>query len=247
MLVLTVIPMLSFNYPETADRKTAAVCTFFVSKYIDFSELNGNAALAGSIATLADDPKFDLTSVLNNFHDKFFNTYAKAFPFDLMAESEVINNEQYKAYESKFGESGDADLSKIRQRYLCVEGYKPLQNFGLSKDNKNSTQMLKIFDSADGVMFVYLNYSFVPKLAVGGTGSAGIRATINFRLWNKEGKKVFDMSESAVSKKTVALVGGIPAMKLDKLLPMCENASAELMEDLEKRLPKIAKKVEKKF
>lgn len=40
------------------------------------------------------------------------------------------------------------------------------------------------------------------------------------------------------------MVKGIPVMKPEKILPMCESALNELMGDLEKRIEKIVKKSE---
>lgn len=55
-------------------------------------------------------------------------------------------------------------------------------------------------------------------------------------LFNKDAK-VFKLDEYATSKKSVALVSGAPVMNYDKLMPMCENASEELLEDLNIKLP----------
>jgi hypothetical protein len=94
-------------------------------------------------------------------------------------------------------------------------------------------------------MFVSMYYAWEPKVSVGGIGKAGIRAFIKLELFNKEAKKVFSLEEYATSKKGVALIGGAPILDYDKLLPMCENATEILLEDLEKKLPKLIKKVDK--
>ena len=38
------------------------------------------------------------------------------------------------------------------------------------------------------------------------------------------------------------MVGGVPVVKPEKILPMCESALQELMGDLRKRIAKIVKK-----
>jgi len=63
----------------------------------------------------------------------------------------------------------------------------------------------------------------------------------------KKAKKVFKIREFATSKKSVGIVGGIPIMSADKLLPLCENATAEVVEDLSKKIKKIAAKAAKKL
>lgn len=246
LLILAIIPALGFNPP--ADKKKVAVTTFYVNKYIGTEELGSGAGMVAAIGTLADDPNFNLQPILEKFHKTFFNEYAKAFPFDLIPEEEVIGKEEYKNFESKFGETKDADQSKLMQRYLTIDGYKPLSEAGLKKDNRNSTKMMSMFkETADGVMFVYMDFSFVKKLAVGGTGNAGIKAFVRIKLWNKEAKRVFTINESAVSKANIGIVGGIPITDPAKLLPLCEDASERLLVDLAKRLPKIAAKADKKL
>jgi len=64
-------------------------------------------------------------------------------------------------------------------------------------------------------------------------------------LFDKDAKKVFKLDEYATSKKGVALVSGAPILNYDKLMPMCKNATEELLDDLNKKLPKYVKKVDK--
>ncbi|MGB3465936.1 MAG: hypothetical protein WBA74_11730 [Cyclobacteriaceae bacterium] len=247
---IVVLLMLCAFYQANAQRKKVAVVTFYVNKHIGFEALGGGAALAGSIASLSEDPKFDLTSVLNNFHDVFFTEYAEQFPFDLLPEEEVLNNAEYQDYVSNFGETNDEERDKLFQQYITYEGYKPLiETASLGNKNlkakSNEMRMLEIFEGkVDGVMFVYLDYGFVKK-SMG--LAAGIQAYARMKLWNTEGKKVFKINEVATSKKSVPVVAGVPVMKVDKLLPLCENASEELIEDLGKRLKKIAGKADKKL
>ena len=106
-------------------------------------------------------------------------------------------------------------------------------------------QMIEMFkDEADGVMFVYMTYSFVKKPI---PFTASIRATIHIKVWNNDGKKVFSINKSATAKKNIGIVAGIPVMDPAELLPLCEEASAILLEDLDKKIAKIAKKAAKKL
>jgi hypothetical protein len=43
------------------------------------------------------------------------------------------------------------------------------------------------------------------------------------------------------------MVGGIPVVNPEKILPMCESALTELMGDLKKRIAKIISKTDKKL
>ena len=70
------------------------------------------------------------------------------------------------------------------------------------------------------VMFVSMSYALEPNVSVGGLENAGIRTYINMDLFNKDAKKVFKLDEYATEK---------------------------LLDDLNKKLPKITKKVDKKL
>lgn len=225
-------------------QKKVAVTSFWVSKHIGFDQLGGSAGLAASIASLSEDPNFNLQPVLDKFYKKFTEDYAKSFPFELMPEEDVLKREEYIAYEGRFNEDEDEDRSKLFQRYLTPEDYKPLQESLFKGEKSNQMQMVKMFSDADGVMFVSMGYDFVKKAL---PMTAGIRAYVKIKLWNSEGKRVFSINEYATSKKSVAIVGGIPIMKVEKLLPLCENASEELMDDLSKKMKKITRKAAKKL
>src|SRR5690606_439825 len=92
---------LLFSFSLYAQQKKVAVVTIYADKYIDFSQLNGTAALVASIGKLSEDPNFNLQPIVNNFHDLFFETLVKGFPFEFLPENDVLNNPAYQAYESK--------------------------------------------------------------------------------------------------------------------------------------------------
>lgn len=228
-----------------AQKKKVALTTFWVSKHIGFEELGGTAGLAASIASLGEDPNFNLQPVLDNFYNTFMTDYVKQFPFELLPEDEVLNKAEYQAYEGRFNEDKDQDRNKLFQQFLTPKTYKPLQESLFKGEKSNQMQMASMFkNDADGIMFVSMGYEFVKKAL---PFTAGIRAFVRIKIWDKEGKKVLSVNEYGTSKKSVAIVGGIPVMKIEKLLPLCESASEKLVKDLNKRLGKIAKKSAKKL
>ena len=243
-VLLLVCLLACINFNGYSQEKKVAVTTFWVSKHVGFEELGGAAGLAAAIASLCDDPNFNLQPVLDNFHNTFTKEYAKQFPFELMPEEDVIHTEAYKNYETRWGGDKDKDRNKLFQRYLTPDGYKPMVESLIKGENSNSRQMIKMFPNADGVMFVSMGYDFVKKAV---PFTAGVRAFVRIKLWNKDGKKVFSINEYGTSKKSVGIVAGIPIMKAEKLLPLCESASEKLVADLSKRLKKVAKKAAKKL
>ena len=240
--------LLLISLSVSGQKKKAAVVTFYVDKHISFAQQASGVAFIAGLASLAEDSSFNLTPVLYRFHDIFFKEYAPQLPFDLLPEEEVINNPEYIKYESYFGESKDDQKSKFLKQYITYPGYKPLILTLASREKQNTPRMLEIFSkSADGVMFVYLSYEFVTQMAIGGVGSASIRAYLHMVLFNKEGKRVFSVNEYGMSDGNVPVVMGFPALDPAKLIPLCQSASDKVMRDLVKKLPKLTKKVEKKF
>lgn len=220
-------------------QKKVAVTSFYVTKQIGFEALGGGAGLAAAIGNLSDDPNFNLQPVLDNFYKTFTTEYAQNFPFQLMPEEEVVKRTEYVSYQGRFNEGKDADAGKLMQRFLTPEGYKPLQESLIKGEESNQMQMVKMFNDADGVMFVSMGYDFVKKTV---PFTAGVRAYVRISLYNKAGKKVFTVTEYGTSKESVAIVGGIPIMTPAKLLPLCESASEKLVADLAKKMKKIAAK-----
>jgi hypothetical protein len=72
--------------------------------------------------------------------------------------------------------------------------------------------------------------------------AAGITAHITIALYDKKCDKVFKIREDGKSKGKVPAVMGVPAMKPEKIQPLCQDATEELFKDLQGRLAKIIKK-----
>lgn len=225
-----------------SQKKKIAVVTFYANKMVDFADLGiGADVLLKDVLDLRDNPNFNLTPLLEQYHNNFFNTYSKELPFELLPESDVLNNAVYQAFEPKF------DLSKYQAKnYLMYDKYKYIYE-GLG-GQANEVAVAKLFaDKADGVLFVNIDFALEKGFGIGGTATVKMRATTRMALYNKTGEKVFAFSESERSKKTSVMVGGIPVMSPEKILPMCESALTELMGDLSKRIAKITKKSEIKL
>ncbi|MCA6073761.1 hypothetical protein [Fulvivirga sedimenti] len=237
-----------------AQDKKIAVVTFYVDKYINADKIVEEARSQTYEMTKNDDPRFDLRPVLQEFHTHFLEDYARKFPFEIIEEDKVLNHPKYIAYSGLDGveDADDQDSleEEITDRFIAIDGYNVLLTGGnLLRSWRTESHMVKILEDldVDGVMFVSMYYQWEPKVALGGLGNAGIRAFINVDLYNKEAKKVFSMTEYATSKKGVALINGIPVLDYKKLMPLCENATEELQDDLDKKLAKLVNKVDKKL
>ena len=248
-LTLMLTLMTSVVYGQ---KKRVAVVTFYVDKYINANKIEAGSRQSTYEKTQEDDPRFDLRPILDEFHETFMKKYVKEFPFEIVPEDEIINHPMYKAYRGLDGvedsDSIDQLSEAIHDRFIAIDGYNVLLTGGnMLRSWRTESHLIKILEDVgiDGVMFVSLSYAWEPKVALGGLGNAGIRSYINMDLYNKDAKKVFKLDEFATSKKGVALVSGAPIFNYDKLLPMCASATDELLDDLNKKLPKYVKKVDK--
>jgi len=233
---LFLIVLINIGY---AQNKKIAVVTFFINKQIDVTEFGGVAYLA--VTKLSDDPNFNLAPLLKSFHAQFFDDYSKSFPFQLLSETQVINNDAYKA----FVPVGVADngVLKASNYITTVDGYKIILPL-VGHDNEKA--LLKIFNESDGVMDVSIDFKLI-KIGLAGMGIIKVDAFANIALFNKNGDRVFSLKEDAKSKSTNALIGGVPVMTADKIMPMCESALNELMTQLQKDMPKLIKKADAKL
>jgi len=222
-----------------AQNKKVAVVTFYIDKHIDVLEFSGAAQAA--MLKLCDDPNFNLTPILNEFHNQFFNSYVKDFPFQLLPESEVTGNEAYKNYKSVT--TPETGVFAADKYVTTIDGYHAYPVVVGHPDEKN---MLPLFPQVDGVMHVSIKFRLV-KIGLGNMGVTKMKAIARIILFNKKGDQVFNIEEDANSKGIVPLVAGVPVMSYEKIMPMCESSLNELMLDLQKRMPKLVKKADAKL
>ncbi|RED23832.1 hypothetical protein BD847_2904 [Flavobacterium cutihirudinis] len=235
LLILTVL----FALNSYSQKKKIAVVSFYTDKTIDLSELGLNAVAA--VTDLGSDPNFNLLPILEKYHTAFFNDYSKKFPFDLIPESEVTQKQEYIDYVPHFDREGE------KGKYIInYPGYKYIYEGANGSANEVATATM-FKDNADGVLFTEIHFAVVKGFAVAGTGTIKMKAYARIALYDKTGKKVFAFSEGATSKKTGTIVGGIPVLSFDKVLPMCESALDELLKDLDGRIEKIVKKTTEKL
>ncbi|WP_155958867.1 hypothetical protein [Flavobacterium limnosediminis] len=239
MRKLLVCLLVLVSISALAQKKKVTVVTFYANKMVEFDDLGaGYDFLLQDILKLRDDPKFNLAPLLEQYHNNFFNDYSKEFPFDLVPEAEVFNNDTYQNFIPKY-DVKDYDAAN----YLVYDKYKYIYEGFMGKDNEQA--LAKMFtDKSDGVLFVNVNFAFEKGFGVGSTATIKMRATTRVALYDKNGNKVFAFTENERSKKTGVMVGGVPIVKPEKILPMCESALTELMGDLKKRISKIVKRSE---
>lgn len=233
LFALTVL----FALNSYSQNKKVAVVSFYTNKTIGLSAL-GLGGLA-SVTDLGNNPNFNLSPILEKFHNEFFTVYSKQFPFELLPENEIIQKKEYLEFTPKFDKKEDTSI-------INYPGYQYIYD-GIN-GGTNEVAIAKIFNEvADGVLFTEIHFDLQKGFGMGGTTSLKMRANARISLYDKTGKKIFAFTEGEDSKKTGIMVGGIPILTPEKILPMCESALTELMKDLDDRIKKIIKKTDGKL
>jgi hypothetical protein len=220
-----------------AQEKQVALVTFFGDKKI------GGTGMSTIGESLMKDPAFNLQPLVEKAYNRFVNEFAKDFPFKLIDAKEISSNADYQAYKSVMLADTSKGFNKaIGIQYAIIPGmiwaYGDAQGL-LSEAKRDPCNLAKIFPAADGILFVTMDYEFESR-AMG--FAAGAVAYLNMFLYDKKCDKVFRIRERAVSKGKVPAVGGIPVMNVEKIQPLCEDATEALFDDLKGRLAKIVKK-----
>lgn len=237
LILACIFAVLFLSTKVIAQEKKVALVTFYCDKKI------GGTGMGPAGESLMKDPNFNLQPILNKAYTRFTTEFAKDFPFKLVDQKIVSENPQYKSYQSRFLVDTSKGINKAMGiQYAMVDGFIWAYSGGPlvkveNRDEVNLYQILK--DNCDGVMLVYIDYEITPGM---GGFSANITAYFNMTLWDKNGKKVFTIRESGASKKKVAAVGGIPVMSVEKIQPLCEDATDVLFAELQGKINKIVKK-----
>ncbi|MFL5728408.1 MAG: hypothetical protein ACJ75J_02870 [Cytophagaceae bacterium] len=221
---------------KAAGDKKVALVTFYCDKKI------GGTGLGTVTESLMNDPNFNLQPTVEKAYTRFITEFAKDFPFKLEEKSFVTGNKAYQDYKSKFLWDTTKGFNKLAGlQYAVVPDFVFAYPAGstLKDEKRDECNMLKIFNTSDGVMFVRLDYEIEPRMQ---GLAAGVTAYITFELFDKSCNKVFRIREYGKSTKKVPAVAGIPVMKSEKIQPLCEDATDVLFKELQTKLPKIAKK-----
>jgi hypothetical protein len=142
----------------------------------------------------------------------------------------------------------DNFIIQTENDYLIYNGYKYIYDGPMGAANEEGmAKAMADAVKADGVMFVHIDFSFEKGFGIGGTSTLKVKAFTRISVYDKKGEKLFVINENERSKKTMMMVGGIPVLDVDKILPNCESAMEELMGDLNKRIQKIIKKTDNKL
>jgi hypothetical protein len=217
--------------------KRVALVTFFGDKKI------GGTGMGTLGESLMKNPAFNLQPLVDKAYERFVNEFAKDFPFKLIDKNEITSNPQYQSFQSGMMPDTSKNVNKwYGVQYAVIKDmiWAYGDNQGLLKEEKRDPcNLAKIFPDADGILFVTMDYEFESR-AMG--FAAGAKAYLNMFLYDKKCDKVFRIREQGISKGKVPAAAGIPIMNVEKIQPLCQDATEQLFEELKGKLGKIVKK-----
>jgi hypothetical protein len=217
-------------------QKKIALVSFYCDKKI------GGTGLGTAGESLINDPNFNLKPLVDKSYDRFVTEFAKDLPFEIIDKATFVEKPEYREYKSRFmvdttkGFNKFAGLQFVTAKDLIFA----FGDITLAKDeNRDPCNLIKIIDSADGTLFISMDYE-IESRAMG--FAAGVTAYLNMFLYDKKCDKVFRIREFGKSEGKVPAVAGIPIMKAEKIQPLCEDATEVLFAELKGKLGKIVKK-----
>lgn len=234
LLVLTLA--LSIFYAEAQMNKVAVVGISANNeiKTVGFDDLTLNEIQGVFMST-----EFNIDEELARFKDYFFNELSKEFPFEIIDEASIINNENYIAFKDAYQDKLFVKLAKRTP----AKGYASLQGF--TKSQLDS--LGQMFESAKAFMVVRLDYNIGAKTLINGNGKAGGLATVHVELWLPTMKRIMHLNAKGMSKIGFTVLAQQITSNRDKIPQSLKEASDELFVEMKENLPKQIKKMNKKL
>lgn len=200
---------------------------------------------------LLNDSSFNLMPFVEKFSNIINDELLKEFPFPFVPKEEVINAPGYKdlANYTREGTKGNTyDLVEGKVPiYNVASGYIPIASFGIVDDVAAIKKAFEVLPAdVDGVMIAYMSFALYDEAGAMGLTVKKVRAYVNIKIFNREGKRIFKLKEHETSDKGMVAVAGFVA-ETKKIMPHIQNASDNLFEAMKKKLPKSLAKLAKKI
>lgn len=190
---------------------------------------------------LMKDSSFNLLPIVNKFDITIQEKFLPEFPFPFVLKEEVVNAEGYTELKALTRWSGDSWYTTPADQYVSISA------FALAEDSEAIKKSFEIIPSdVDAVLIAYVNFNIYDAGGIGPLAKKKIYAYVNLKMYDREGKRIFKLTERATSDDGVMAVSGF-ITDLSQLTPMIESAADNLMKDMESKLNKSLNKMAKKL
>jgi hypothetical protein len=213
-----------------AQVKKAAIISVFGSR-----NLSDNPLDTKIYEELMKDSSFNLTPIVNEFDVVVRETFIPDFPFPFLDKKDVVSKPEYPKLAEKTKWADENWMTTAAEEYV------PIAAYGIADDEEAIKEAFTFLD-VDAVMIVYINFNIYDAVGIGPLTKKKIYANVNMKMFDKDGKRIFKLKDRATSNKGVAAVAGIVASP-EKIMPLIQEASDNLLEDMKKKLPKNTGKI----
>ena len=232
---MLLLAALLFSGIVFGQQKKVAIISVFFDKNVSGS------LTEDMIEKISVDPHFNFDNLATDFKDRLFSKYVQELPVDLIPEDQVITRDGYSDLTS-------VDMGSFWYKRMALpEGYVFIDSRPLIKDAGSIQKAFDIIEGVDAVMICYVDFNLGSGVGGNTLGGNKIMAYANFKIFDKNGKKIMAIRESAQSKGMMMNALGGSVYKPEKLQELSAEALEELYEDLDKKLAKNSAKVEKKL
>lgn len=244
LIVVAIVLMLSNNV--YAQLKKVAIISIYGNR-----NLSDNPLDRAFNEKLLKDSSFNVNGIVEKFANYVNEEMIKDFPFEFVPKNEVVNNPEYKklaevASASKHNESYDLLDGKVSV-YSTAPGYLPIASFGIVDDVKAIKQAFTFLPAdVDGVMIAFVTFKLEDQAGMMGLTVKKVRAYANVKIFNREGKRIFKLKETELSKESVTGAMGV-VVEPNKVMNLVKSAFDELLDAMKKKMPKSLAKLAKKI
>lgn len=236
-IILVIIAIITIQLTHSQQINNVAVVSINVNEKVNTDFSSGNLSIIREIT--GSDKKFSTMDQLSIYHDLIFGELQKELPFKFIDESVIIKNENYQSFEAVYGE-------KINSTDIAYDGYKVISKLR----DKEAEAMIAMFENADAVMIVNLNFTLMENTMAANTGMGAATAVayLNINVIDKSGKSILKLRGTGQSDgKVKVAMNKVTEKSMADVPEILIEAADALLEDTKKNLPKRIEKMYKKL
>lgn len=235
-IIITLTLALLCTVAASAQVQKAALISVFGDRNLSDNPLDTKIYEA-----LMKDSSFNLVPIVNKFDVTIREKFIPQFPFTFASKDEVVKAAGYPELKAL------TTWAKSEWYTTAADQYVSIAAFGVLDDTEAIKKSFTVVQNGvDAVMIAYINFKIYAAGGIGPLAKQKVYAYVNLKIFNKDGKRIFRLRERATSDEGVLSVAGI-ITDLDKVMPMIESASTNLLQDMEEKLPKSLAKMAKQM
>lgn len=230
-----IIAVFSLNGIHAQIRKAALISVF------GSRNLSDNPLDTKMYQLIMEDSSFNLEPIVAKFDNLIREKFLPQFPFPFLSKEEVVNLPGYPDLKKYTRWANETVFT------TAAPGYVPIAAFGIADDEEAMKKAFEILPAdVDVIMIAFIDFNLYDEMGFGGVSLKKVRANVNLKLFDRKIERVFKLKENAKSDKSVSAFGGF-VVDVENILPLIQNSSEKLFEEMNEKLPKSLAKMAKKL